>query len=131
MNSYNGFSSEKRMEVHRWLRAEEKAGRLVWPTVCVACGQTEGLFDCHHENYDVPLSYVGLCYTCHMMLHCRFRAPEAFTRYREAVARGARYPAQFTRNFDVIRAILGGTCAPTVQGAPRERDAFADILREH
>jgi len=129
MNSYNGFTGEKRMEVHKWLRAEERASRLVWPTTCVACGQTEGIFDCHHENYDVPLSYVGLCYTCHMMLHCRFKAPAAFAKYREAVAQGVRYPAQHTRNFDAVRAILSGaSTAPVVCDC--HDDFFRTILRE-
>ncbi len=129
MNSYNGFTGEKRMEVHRFLRAEESAGRLTWPTCCAACGQTEGVFDCHHENYDDPYSFVGLCYVCHMMLHCRFRAPAAFARYREFVIGGGRVQGQRTRRFNVIRALLDGKDVATEQHSARERDEFTLILR--
>ena len=128
MNSYNGFTSEKRMEVHRWLRAEEAAGRLVWPTECEACGQTQGIFDCHHENYDEPLSYVGLCYLCHLMLHCRFSNAEAWRRYGEAIGRGVRYQPLFTRNFGIVRALLAGEAVAFTLYEPPLQDLFSRIL---
>lgn len=127
MNSYNGFSGERRMEVHRWLRAEERAGRLTWPTRCEACGQTEGIMDCHHENYDEPLSFVGLCYRCHLMLHCRFRSPEAWKNYCDAIMSGVRYAALYTRDFGVIIEMLKGESAEFTQHAVPSRDVFKEI----
>ncbi len=127
MNSYNGFSGEQRTQVQRFLREEERAGRLLWPTRCEACGQKEGVFDCHNEDYDKPLEYVGLCYVCHMMLHCRFRAPESWRRYCEAIMMGVRFGPVHTRDFAFIKLLLAGKDVHRVLGELPARDVFKEI----
>lgn len=112
-NPYNGFSWDERMAAFRWLKAEYKAGRAVRPTVCEACGQDEGVIEAHNEDYSFPYGAhthgIGLCFRCHMMVHCRFRAPAAWGRYRAAVRAGLRAPPLFTRNFgEVCRMLAGG-----------------------
>ena len=108
MKDYNGFSAKKRQEVHNWLKAEVEAGRVEWPKQCEACGQDQGIIDAHHEDYDKPLEFIGLCYTCHMMLHCRFRNPKAWERYKEAIRRGVRYRPVFRRDFNAVLPLLNG-----------------------
>jgi len=108
VKDYNGFSAKKRMEVHNWLKAEVEARRVEWPKKCEACGQTEGIIDAHHENYDKPLEFIGLCCTCHRMLHYRFKNQEAWERYKEAIRRGVRYRPVYRRDFGAIVPLLNG-----------------------
>lgn len=111
MKGYNGFSPEQRDKAQAWLRRQWDAGALERPTVCVACGQTQGIFDGHAEDYTEPfgphLQAWPLCYLCHMMLHCRFGGgAEAFERYVRILEAGYRFPAFQKRNFDTVRRLL-------------------------
>jgi hypothetical protein len=104
MKSYNGFSPEARERAARWLRAEWASGRLAKPSVCCACGQDQGVIDAHAEDYSEPFragvtDEFHLCFTCHMMVHCRFRNRAAWDRYREAIAKGGHFAPQFKRDF--------------------------------
>ena len=78
-------------------------------------------------DYDRPLAYVGLCYVCHMMLHCRFRAPESWQRYCEAIAGGVRFGPVRSRDFSFIKALLSGKDVRKAQGEPPARDVFKEI----
>lgn len=96
MKSYNGFTPRQRMKAYRWLMAEYAAGRRHQPTRCDACEQTEGLIQPHSEDYSEPfgdnVGRWGLCYRCHMMIHCRFSAPTSFANYVANLAAGRRFP---------------------------------------
>lgn len=98
---YNGFSPQQRARGGNYYNKQKKAG-LRNPTVCQACGQTGGV-NGHSEDYSEPFGpHIGeyeLCYTCHMMVHCRTRNPLAWKAYREAVEAGATFEANLTRNF--------------------------------
>ncbi|HLK60325.1 MAG TPA: hypothetical protein VKU00_27435 [Chthonomonadaceae bacterium] len=112
MKSYNGFSPAQRTRALAWLKKEYEAGRRQPPTVCQACGQTEGIIEAHSEDYSEPYGdHIGaysFCYTCHMMLHCRFRNPQAWERYKEAIRRGVRYRPVYRRDFNAIVPFLNG-----------------------
>jgi len=124
MKEYNGFSGQKRTEVQNWLKAEVKAGRVQWPTVCEACGQTEGVIDAHHEDYNNPLGFVGLCYVCHTMLHSRSKNPLAWGRYKAVIRTGVRYSAAMKRDFGIIAPLLNGQKAEHTRHEAPARDLF-------
>jgi hypothetical protein len=114
MKSYNGFSPEARERAQRWLRAEWISGRLARPSVCCACGQDKGIIDAHAEDYSEPFrpgvtDEFHLCFTCHMMVHCRFRNRAAWSRYSEAIANGGHFTPTLKRDFGTFAAEhLGG-----------------------
>lgn len=108
MNSYNGFPPAQRNRAQAWLRAEWASGRLAEPRRCCACGQTDGVIDAHAEDYSEPFGAgktdeFHLCFTCHMMVHCRFKNLDAWDRYRAAVRAGKRFPGAQSRNFGRFR----------------------------
>lgn len=101
-NPYNGFSSTQREEAYAWMKAEEAAGRLSSVVSrCCACGQTRGRLEKHSEDYSRPfgphIGAFGLCVRCHMLIHLRFRRPEAWAKYIEAVAAGYIFEPLTTR----------------------------------
>ena len=74
----------------------------------MACRQTEGFIDAHHEDYDKPLEFLSLCYTGHMMLHCQSKTPEAWERYKKAIRQGMRYRPVYRRDFEAVVSLLNG-----------------------
>lgn len=105
ISSYNGFSGEYRLKIGRFQEAEFAAGRAKRPTKCLACGQTEGRIIAHLEDYDDPIQGImGLCNRCHLMVHCRFRAPEMWDGYRAAIRAGIRYRPAYS--WDEFRVSL-------------------------
>lgn len=109
MKSYNGFSPEARNRAQTWLRAEWASGRLAKPSQCCACGQDQGVIDAHAEDYSEPFrpgvtDEFHLCFTCHMMVHCRFRNRDAWDRYRTTIAKGGHFAAVFKRDFGTFAA---------------------------
>lgn len=133
MSSYNGFTDAQRDKAYRWFMDEIKAGRRVKrPTVCCACGQKEGLLEFHSEDYSEPygahIGAWGLCYRCHMMIHCRFRNKKAWTKYRQAVAAGITFEPLHTRNFPLfIRQSIEGTAPVKMTQAQPRKDVLAMI----
>jgi hypothetical protein len=118
MNSYNGFSPQQRQDAFNWLKTQKRPE----PTTCHACSQTEGPIMFHSEDYSAPYGdHIGqyhLCYICHMMVHCRFRAPERWLEYKRAVAQGFRYEP-IGKNWPLFTArFLRGNAIsqPAVQG---------------
>lgn len=86
MNSYNGFSPSHRYKALAWFKKEIKEGRKpAKPDICDACGQKDGVLVWHSEDYSEPFgSHIGehgLCYPCHMMVHCRFKNVELWGLY--------------------------------------------------
>jgi len=112
VNAYNGFPGAQRIRALKWLNAEYAARRRRRPTKCDACGQTAGIIQAHSEDYSEPfgphIGEHGLCYVCHMMIHCRFRAPGIWERYRQRVRSGWRVIAQSSADWGMIVAVLRG-----------------------
>ncbi|MFD1145958.1 hypothetical protein [Saccharothrix hoggarensis] len=131
LSTYNGFSGRQREQVQRWLNEQWDSGELPRPSVCVACGQIEGIIDGHLENYDEPTSYVDLCVTCHLLLHMRFRRAAAWLRYRERVAAGWQAPPMHRRGQaigELAKGILAGKYPAGVQRAAAPGKTFLDQL---
>ena len=100
MKPYNGFTPQQRQEAFNWLKEQNKPK----PTICEACGQEWGLIEPHSEDYSKPfgehIGKYGLCYICHSMIHCRFRAREEWLNYIENVEKkGLIYVNPYYRNW--------------------------------
>ncbi|MBN2024947.1 MAG: hypothetical protein JW809_19375 [Pirellulales bacterium] len=137
MKPYNGFSPQQRARTCPWLRREYESGRRARPTVCEACGQTEGAIEAHAEDYSEPfgdhICEFSLCYRCHMILHCRFGCPDAFHHYVQTLASGRRFVAMPGRSWPTFaREHLQGRTAPTepADAPPRGFDHILQRGRE-
>ena len=133
LKTYNGFNHDQRMRALRWLKIEYAAGRRTRPFRCDACGQDEGVIEAHSEDYSEPfgdhIGQNGLCYRCHMMIHNRFKNPEAWTIYKQHIRQG-RIFRPIGRNFhafcgETLRAMGRGVAFK--QGPARERTLLDDI----
>lgn len=106
MNSYNGYTPVQRMKAYKWLMNEYALGNRVKPCKCDSCGLIKGIIEPHSENYSEPygnhIGQYGFCYRCHMMLHCRFKNPKAFTQYTQEIANGKQYAPFFKRSFPLF-----------------------------
>lgn len=135
MNTYNGFTHAQRMRAYRWAQREYKAGRKARHAACQACGQDQGLIMGHSEDYSEPygphIGRWGLCYRCHMMIHCREKSPEVFDRYRREVAAGFVFAAFPHMNWPGFRAEHLIRWAPRVDRlGDRHPDVFTRIIAE-
>lgn len=95
MNPYNGFTPKQRMVALAWLKGQVAMGwRHASPSLCQECGRTDGWLEWHSEDYSAPfganIGEHGLCYLCHLMLHCRFRSPARWDAYVAMLAAGRR-----------------------------------------
>lgn len=84
---YNGFTGEECNRSYKWMMRT----KFPYPTRCVACGQCEGLFESHAEDYRPPFGTRehGLCLLCHRTLHYRFDRPERWAEYLGMLRDGA------------------------------------------
>jgi hypothetical protein len=131
MNPYNGFTSAERTRALAWLKGEYAAGRRHRPIVCDACGQTEGPIEAHSEDYSFPygdhIGKYGVCYRCHMTIHCRFKNPVAWGIYKQDIRLGRIY-APIGRNSFLRQTVEGmGNTAPFQQTGPRGRTFLDDL----
>jgi hypothetical protein len=122
LNSYNGFTPEERGAAFRWAK---KNGLLKdRHRACMACSQSLGVMP-HSEDYSAPyglhIGALGLCYRCHMWVHCRFKNPAGWQGYKAAIAAGAIFEAlpvgAWVRFKEHLRGILpasGQRPAPAV-----------------
>jgi hypothetical protein len=92
---------------------------------CVACGQSRGIIDAHAEDYSEPFAagktdQYHLCFTCHMMVHCRFKYPANWRYYVGIIRQGGRYAAFYKRDIAALKARHLGAKqpAPDELGAP-------------
>ncbi len=46
-----------------------RAGKIIRPMICSACGQANGVIQGHHEDYSKPFDVEWLCVLCHRRLH--------------------------------------------------------------
>jgi len=132
VNSYNGFSGAQRLRALEWVRPQYAAGTRERAKVCDACGQTEGVLDRHSEDYSEPfgdhIGAYGLCYTCHMLVHCRFRSPQAWHAYKTAVNGGATFPPMRSRNFrGIAESFLANRFPEPVWRDPPRRRVLDEI----
>ncbi len=123
MKDYNGFPGETITRAHEWLRAEYEAGRIPRPYVCCVCGCSSGVIDPHAESYREPFGphiyQYSVCYRCHMLLHCRFKCPGAWARYKQQLRDGHIFTPLQARDFEKIRAHLEGPEPPHKAGIRR------------
>src|SRR5262249_54122884 len=87
--------------------------------------QDEGVVEPHSEDYSAPfgdhIGAYGLCYRCHMMVHCRFKKRAAWDRSRAAVRAGKRSAPIRSRNFpEFVKQLRGERvaferCRPPVE----------------
>jgi hypothetical protein len=132
LKTYNGFDHNARMKALYWLRREYAAGRRTKPLICDACGQTEQPITAHSEDYSDPfgdhIGKHGLCYRCHLMIHCRFKAPEAWETYKLHIRQGRIFVP--ISNFQVFcgqTLSAKGRNVPFKQGPVRERTLLDDL----
>ena len=94
MGPYNGFSGPLRAKSAAWVRRQLIKGTFTKPTQCAACGQNSGIIDSHAEDYSEPFGphiyAFALCFSYHMMVHCRFKNPKAWDAYILAINCGRR-----------------------------------------
>lgn len=97
--------------------------------MCDACGQDAGVIQPHSENYSAPygdhIGEHGLCFTCHMMIHCRFRSPAAWQAYRAAIREGWIFKPFHCKAF---HAFAGAFLGPALPPAARMRAQTGDTL---
>ena len=134
MLPYKGFTGTQRNRAQAWLNKQWAAGAFNRPCRCVACGQEEGLIDAHAEDYSEPfeagkIDAYHLCFTCHMMVHCRFANLFAWQRYERAISSGIQYAAFRGRNFPAFKsAFLGESWpSPIHVGTPPSRRVLDEI----
>lgn len=126
MNSYNGFSSAERTAHYAVYKKMIAAGQVVWPTVCEACGQTEGRIEPHDEDYTVQASF-GVCYRCHMMIHCRFKNRSAWNFYRDMARIGKRAEPLHGRAWGAVVRQLNGGAVTFTRHQPPGRQLLDEI----
>lgn len=108
MNSYNGFTGHQREQGDKLLKEAIAKGIIPDPMTqpCFICGQNEGIRHYHNEDYS-PENIIEnarcVCWRCHMMIHSRFRNPEAVAQYFIGVVLyGKKYPPVFRHDFKII-----------------------------
>ncbi len=131
-NSYNGFTSEQRARAFRWFKQECAAGRCRSYVSCDACGQTKGVH-AHSEDYSAPygdhIGQYAVCFRCHMMIHCRFKNPEAWETYKQHLREGRTFavpPNFYTFCAETLRR--RGRGVAFTQNPPRECTWLDDLL---
>jgi hypothetical protein len=131
---YNGFSGRQRSRAQTWLNRQWKSGALSRPVQCVACGQSRGIIDAHAEDYSEPFAagktdQYHLCFTCHMMVHCRFKYPIDWRYYAGIIRQGGRYAAIYKRNIGTLKArhLSGKQPAPDELGASPQSSILHQI----
>lgn len=104
MNSYNGFEPKQRYKALKWFREQQRLGfRPIKPTKCDVCTQTKGALEYHSEDYSDPfganIGQFGLCYTCHMMIHCRYKSINSWNVYKKALEEKKVFQPFYSRNW--------------------------------
>ncbi len=135
-NSYNGFTWAERQRAYTWLKRQWAEGkRQKTGPCCDVCGQTSGYLMAHSEDYSAPYGdHIGqwtLCYWCHMLLHCRFRAAEVFREYVAVLEGGERFVNTAKPQWHLVRSLLAGRYAPPREPHSRaQREPFGQVLQQ-
>ena len=127
---YNGFTPRQRAVGGNEVNRAFLMGEVDRPTICEACAASVpgAKVMAHNENYDTPLDFFSVCYVCHMMIHCRFRAKDRWQEYLDAL-RGGAVMAQAFDWLSFRRWYLQGPLEDRIIGqvAPRA-ESFLDLL---
>lgn len=136
MNEYNGFSPQVRQRSCGYMKKALPAGVSAHKT-CMAClrraDEPRVYIDAHAEDYSEPFGphifAFGFCYPCHMMIHCRFKSPNAWNRYLLTLLQGDRLVWDGKRNWYEFRKILSGYAVEWERGVnpSRKRTILHDI----
>jgi hypothetical protein len=104
MVTWNGWTDKERNTSARKTNRAIKDGIIpAKPSKCNRCGQTEGVLEWHNDDYSDPIKYLeGLCYRCHMVLHCEHLNPQSAKEYWDEVGKGKRYPPSVTKNIGAV-----------------------------
>lgn len=105
---YNGFSPEQRARGGKFHKAQIRQGiKPEKPTHCDGCGVTNGYLQWHSEDYSEPfgdhIGQYGLCYICHMMIHCRHKNPSKWFAYAQLIEEGGQYVPYESANWPAFR----------------------------
>jgi DNA invertase Pin-like site-specific DNA recombinase len=88
----------------------------------------------HSEDYSEPFGdHIGrwsLCYWCHLLLHCRRRAPEAYLRYVLMLQGGERFVNGDGIQWAAVQRYLRVQGEPARESTPPVADPFGPLLRE-
>lgn len=126
LRTYNGFDHNARMEGDRIQKEFFSKNPGLRPTTCCVCG-SKNKIQLHLEDYNKPIEgIIPLCYRCHMMVHCRFRARKAWEAYKLLISKGYVFPPAKDFN-DIRRALELESPSPLVMGNPRGK-TFLDTL---
>lgn len=109
MNSYNGFSPAQRYKALAFAKSRVKAGlKQAKPDQCDCCGVKRGFLQFHSEDYSEPfgdhIGQYGVCYRCHMHIHCRFRNPQKFNKYCDIIESGKRFEPYMNNNWNRFKS---------------------------
>lgn len=103
LDSYNGFSPEKREESKEIIKKAIDDGKLkpLKECECEICGQNKGLREYHIEDYSTPESITEsahpVCWTCHQYIHRhKNQNPEVYENYVNEVNDNPRSPVYIT-----------------------------------
>jgi len=100
MKSYKQWSANDRHVSYEKTKKAIREGVIPPATVCQCCGQDEGKIMYHNEDYSDPIKYlIPLCWTCHMMLHSKYRTPKSYTKFFKDVKEGMMPKATYGHNW--------------------------------
>lgn len=107
MKSYNGFSPQQRYKALDYHKEQIRLGnKPERPEKCDSCGQTHGILVWHSEDYSEPfgphIGQHGLCYVCHMWIHCRFRNRGGWELHKKRISEGLGPQAMFVSNWKIF-----------------------------
>lgn len=108
MNPYNGYSGSQRLKALAWIKKQYALGaKPPKPTCCHVCGQKEGNLAWHSEDYSAPfgdnIGRFGLCYICHMMIHCRYKNKKAWQNYKSYIKNGLSFKPYHFNDWNSFR----------------------------
>lgn len=99
---YNGFTPGERSASGEFVRKMVRRGKWSRPTVCYACGRTDGQLQQHREDYSQPFSElddtIHLCRRCHSRVHSRLKDPEGWRPSEPATSLSGEPPHNITRD---------------------------------
>ena len=107
MNFYNGFSPAQRYKALAYHKSQIKLGiKPKSPQKCDGCGTEQGFLAWHSEDYSEPfgkhIGQYGVCYRCHMHIHCRFKNPKSFMEYAFTLKKNKRYKPYYSSNWKLF-----------------------------
>jgi len=94
-NPYNGFPGAYRTKQAAKQNLLFKSGKMRRPNSCKACGLTEqegATIHCHSEDYSNIHETFGVCFSCHMAIHRRFKDLATWQKWCDLISDGWQPP---------------------------------------